>query len=328
MKDKLLDFLACPVCGGEILMPYVSRYEGLEIIDAILSCKKCLREYKVKAGIPRFADVPKNEDKKLLTARNFGWQWAHFTQTDEKYESQLLDWLQPVKPDFFEEKIVLEGGCGKGRHTTLAAKWGAREVIGIDLSESVEIAFERTKNLPNVHIVQADIFRLPFKRVFDYTFSVGVIHHTPNPKKAFLSIASKVKAGGAISVWVYGAENNEWIVKYVSPIRESLTSRISPSLLFHFSKIPTLAVFLASKFVYRPLSKVFHNRKFFYQDYMLYLSEFGWREQHNIVFDHLTAPVTFYITRSEFEKWWEEANAREVKITWCHENSWSGFGIL
>ncbi len=81
------------------------------------------------------------EQDKAETAENFGWQWTHFTQEDEKYAEQFLGWLQPVKPEFFAGKIVLEGGCGKGRHTTLAAHWGAKEVVGIDLSAAVETAF-------------------------------------------------------------------------------------------------------------------------------------------------------------------------------------------
>ncbi|MBN8129440.1 methyltransferase domain-containing protein, partial [Vibrio vulnificus] len=78
---------------------------------------------------------------------------------------------------------------------------------GIDLGAGVESAFALTRNLPNAHIVQCDIFKLPLKRAFDYAFTVGVLHHTPDPKKAFLSLAGKVKAGGHISAWVYGAEN-------------------------------------------------------------------------------------------------------------------------
>ncbi|NJM52695.1 MAG: hypothetical protein HC846_04440 [Blastocatellia bacterium] len=159
MKEKLLDLLACPTCGGDILMPYASKYEDKEIIEAVLSCKKCSREYKVERGVPRFANLDKIEQDKAETAENFGWQWNHFTQEDEKYNDQFLGWLQPVKPEFFKDKLVLEGGCGKGRHTSLAAHWGAKEIVGIDLSSAVESAFQATKHLPNAHIIQADILQ-------------------------------------------------------------------------------------------------------------------------------------------------------------------------
>jgi uncharacterized protein YbaR (Trm112 family) len=328
MKEKLLDLLACPTCGGDILLAYASKYEEKEIIEGVLSCRKCDREYKVVRGVPRFADLSRIEEDKAETAENFGWQWTHFTQEDVKYPQQFLGWLQPVTPDFFQGKLVLEGGCGKGRHTKLAAEWGAKEIVGIDLGDGVESAFALTRHLPNAHIVQCDIFRLPLRKVFDYAFSVGVLHHTPDPKKAFLSLASKVHKEGHISAWVYGAENNEWITRYVNPIREGFTSRISQPLLYQLSKLPTLSLFLGTKLIYRPANTIAKPlaRRLFYNDYMNHLADFGWREQHNIVFDHLVAPTAFYISREEFASWWKEIGAEDAEIVWHNRNSWCGFG--
>ncbi|MEJ7862248.1 MAG: methyltransferase domain-containing protein [Pyrinomonadaceae bacterium] len=330
MKEKLLDLLACPSCGGDILLVHVGARVQKEIIEGVLSCKKCEREYKITRGVPRFAALDKIEQDKADTAENFGWQWTHFTQEDPKYAEQFLGWLQPVKKDFFGGKIVLEGGCGKGRHTTLAADWGAKEVVGIDLSAAVETAFQVTKDLPNAHILQADIFKLPLKKTFDYAFSVGVLHHTPDPKKAFVSLASKVKKSGHVSAWIYGAENNEWITRYVNPIRESFTSKMGQPTLYQLSKLPTLSVFLASKLIYRPLNKGAKPLadKLFYNEYLNHLGTFGWREQHNIVFDHLVAPTAFYISKTEFEDWWKQINAENVEIIWHNKNSWCGFGQI
>ena len=328
MKEKLLDLLACPTCGGDILLAYASKYDGNEIMEAVLTCKKCTREYKVVRGVPRFADLGKIEEDKAETAENFGWQWKHFTQEDTKYADQFLGWLQPVKSEFFKDKIILEGGCGKGRHTKLAAEWGAKDVVGIDLGDGVESAFALTRDLPNAHIVQCDIFKLPLKKAFDYAFSVGVLHHTPDPKKAFISLASKVKKDGHVSAWVYGAENNEWITNYVDPVRTGFTSQISQPVLYQLSKLPTLGLFLTTKLVYRPLnaaSKPLADR-LFYNEYLNHLGTFGWREQHNIVFDHLVAPTAFYISEDAFQGWWNEIAAEDVEITWHNENSWCGFG--
>lgn len=330
MKERLLDLLACPTCGGDLHLAYASKYEEKEIIEGVLTCRKCTREYKIVRGVPRFADLGKIEEDKAETAQNFGWQWTHFTQEDTKYSEQFLGWLQPVKPEFFKDKIVLEGGCGKGRHTKLAAEWGAKDVVGIDLGDGVESAFQLTRDLPNAHIVQCDIFKLPLKKVFDYAFSVGVLHHTPDPKAAFVSLASKVKKGGHVSAWIYGAENNEWITKYVDPIRVGFTSKISQPVLYQLSKLPTLSLFLATKLLYRPMNVAAKPvaKYLFYNDYMNHLGSFGWREQHNIVFDHLVAPTAFYISKPEFEEWWNEINADEVEIVWHNRNSWCGFGRI
>ncbi|HEX8198129.1 MAG TPA: methyltransferase domain-containing protein [Pyrinomonadaceae bacterium] len=328
MKERLLELLACPTCGGEIAVAEIVEKENAEIISAKLICENCRQDFPVIRGVPRFAELDKIEPDKAETARNFGWQWTRFTQEDERYAEQFLGWLQPVKPDFFRGKIVLEAGCGKGRHTKLAAEWGAQEIVGVDLGDGVESAFELTKNLPNAHIVQADIFKLPFKRAFDYAFSVGVLHHTPDPKKSFVSLAAKVKSGGHISAWVYGAENNEWITRFVNPVRESFTSKLDLPMLFLLSAVPTFAVFLSTKLIYRPLNRTVKPlaRHLFYNEYLNHLGSFGWREQHNIVFDHLVAPTAFYISKPEFEIWWREINARDVKIIWHNQNSWCGFG--
>jgi SAM-dependent methyltransferase len=330
MKERLLDLLACPLCGGDILLAYANKYEDKEIIDAVLSCAKCTREFKVVRGVPRFADLEKIESEKAETAENFGWQWTHFTQEDARYADQFLGWLQPVRPEFFKDKVILEGGCGKGRHTRLAAEWGARDIVGIDLGDGVESAFQLTRDLPNAHIVQCDIFKLPLKPRFDYAFSIGVLHHTPDPKAAFISLASKVKKGGYISAWVYGAENNGWIKTVVNPVREKFTSRISQPMLYQLSKLPTLVLFLTTKLLYRPANVLAPSvaRHLFYNDYLDHLADFGWREQHNIVFDHLVAPTAFYISKPEFENWWQDLGASDVKITWHNKNSWCGFGSI
>jgi hypothetical protein len=129
---------------------------------------------------------------------------------------------------------------------------------------------------------------------------------------------------------VYGAENNEWITKYVNPVRERFTSRIRQPLLYQLSKLPTLSVFLATKLVYRPLNSAAKPlaSRLFYNDYMNHLGGFGWREQHNIVFDHLVAPTAFYISQTEFEDWWNEIGSKHPEITWYNSNSWCGFGRI
>jgi len=263
--------------------------------------------------------------------RKFGWQWTHFTQADERYAEQFLAWIAPVRPEFFANKVMLEGGCGKGRHTQLAASWGAREVIGIDLSEAVESAFAATRGTPNAHVVQADIYKLPFPQIFDYAFSVGVLHHLPDPRAGFKSLAEKVKPGGHLSAWVYGAENNEWITRWINPLRKGLTSRIIHAHCCTCQKLPTAALYLATKLIYRPLNRRGNGaiaQHLFYNDYLKAISAFGWREQHTIVFDHLVAPTASTFRVRSSKTGWREISANDVQISWHNKNSWRGFGEI
>jgi SAM-dependent methyltransferase len=330
MKHSLLQYLQCPECAGALELNATER-DGVEIMEGELLCKSGAHHFPILRGIPRFASLAQVATDKAETAARFGWQWTHFTQADERYADQFLAWIAPVRPDFFADKVVLEGGCGKGRHTQLAASWGARDVIGIDLSEAVESAFAATRSTPNAHVVQADIYKLPFPRIFDYAFSVGVLHHLPDPRAGFRSLAGKVKPGGHLSAWVYGAENNEWITRWINPLRKGLTSRINPRALLHLSKLPTFALYLATKLVYRPLNHVGNGaiaQHLFYNDYLQAISNFGWREQHTIVFDHLVAPTAFYISREQFVEWWRDIDVPDAEISWHNKNSWRGFGKI
>jgi SAM-dependent methyltransferase len=331
MKRKLLDYLRCPSCASALLLSVASTEEA-EIMEGQLACDSCQKKFPIVRGIPRFGTPEKLDAEKAATAENFGWQWQHFVQGDELYADQFLGWIAPVQPRFFQDKVVLEGGCGKGRHTQLAATWGAHDVIGVDLSEAVETAFAATRSLENAHIVQADIYHLPFARVFDYAFSVGVLHHLPDPRAGFRSLATKVKDGGYLSAWVYGAESNEWITRFVDPLRKKFSSRMNHRALLQLSKLPTAVVYLATKLIYGPLNRSSGGSKLarhlFYNDYLSAISQFGWREQHTIVFDHLVAPTSHYIHRKDFDDWWREIGAKELTVGWHNRNSWRGFARI
>lgn len=332
MKKKLLDYLACPSCGGDLNLAAEREVDGNEIIDGELSCTSCDARFPITCGVPRFARLDEIDPLKAATAEGFGFEWKHFTQEDDRYHDQFLGWIEPVKPEFFKDKVVLDVGCGKGRHMSLAQDWGAREIIGLDLSDAVETAFAMAKDFENLHVVQADLCHPPLKRVFDYAYSVGVIDHIPEPIVGFRAVASKIKPGGHFSVWVYGAENNEWITGIVTPLRERFTSKISPAALLHLSKLPTAALFAVTKLVYGPLNRTNAGSaiasRLFYNDYMNTISKFGWREQHTIVFDHLVAPTAAYSTREEFETWWRDIAAEDVRIGWHNKNSWRGTGRM
>ena len=103
--------------------------------------------------------------------------------------------------------IVLDAGCGMGRYLRVAAEWGADTVVGVDLSRAVEAARELSAEFRSVQVAQADLFRTPFASgSFDRIYSLGVLDHTPDPRRAFLELARLLKPGGRIAIWVYQVE--------------------------------------------------------------------------------------------------------------------------
>lgn len=298
-------------------------------MEGSLDCPSCKTRYEISRGVPRLLpDAEHVPDSAQRTVERFGKEWNDFDFLSHHYEAQFLAWIHPVMPADFQGKIVLEGGCGKGRHSALAAAFGAKDVIAVDLSSAVDAAFRNTHNMPNVHVVQADLFHLPVpKASVDLAFSVGVLHHTHDPEGSFRALVSRVKPGGRVAAWVYGYENNEWIVRFVDPVRQTLTSRLPHSVVFQASKLPAAVLLAAARGIYRPLSKEPLSPigdKLFYRAYINSIASFPFNEIHSIVHDHLTPPLAQYLKREEFEAWFSALGLEDVVIGWHNENSWRG----
>ena len=157
MKERLLPYLACPACGGVIRLLSIARRDGAEILEGDLDCESCARHYPVIRGVPRFASLDVIEADKAATAENFGFSWQHFTQTDERYAEQFLGWLTPVRPEFSKDKLVLEGGYGKGRDTRLSPARCARELIAGVLRAALGRAFAAHGHVQARHVISADL---------------------------------------------------------------------------------------------------------------------------------------------------------------------------
>lgn len=326
MKERLLQYVVCPACHSDLRLTATQRDEK-EIIEGSLTCVSCSTVYPITGGIPRF--VKEVSEDKQKTAAAFGYEWTHFTEMHETYEAQFLDWISPIQPEFFKNKVVLDAGCGIGRHMYYAAKYGAKDVIGVDLSQAVETSYKQVGQVfENAHIVQADIFALPFRPgTFDFGYSIGVLHHLPDPQAGFNAVAGVIKPGGSIFGWVYGHENNAIIHYFIDPLRKSLTRYLPHGLLTGISFVFAVILQFIVKAIYRPLNAL-GVKGLPYQDYFVHISDFNFRTNYSIVFDHLVAPTAFYIRREDYESWFKALHLEDIKLSWRNRNSWRGYGVI
>ncbi len=323
MRETALEYLACPHCSSDLRL-HVDAREGDHVMAGSLTCSADGHAFAIRAGVPRFATAV--DAVETRTAAAFGWEWTRYRELAERYRQQFLDWLRPVDADFFHGKVVLEAGCGKGRHSALAATFGARAVIAMDLSDAVDAAFANTRDTPSIHVVQADLKMPPTGRAFDFAFSIGVLHHLPVPEAGFHAMVSRLRPGGRISVWVYGRENNGWIVHGITPIRERITSRMPFPLLNLVAGMLTVPLFLITRGLYGPTGGRLLGLRLPYGPYLSYIAPFPFREQHSIVFDHLVAPVAHYLRREEVSAWFADAGLADVHVEHHNANSWRAFG--
>lgn len=194
MKQELLERLRCPVSGQRL------RLDVLEpTADAIengwLVSEDGQHRYPIRNGIPRFVPEANYAD-------NFGMQWNHFRQTQlDSYSGHPISANRFWKatgwhPEDMKGKWVLDAGCGAGRFAEVALNAGAH-VVALDYSSAVNACYANLKRHPNLHVVQGDIFALPFERgSFPFVYSLGVLQHTPDVAKAFAALPPMVASGG------------------------------------------------------------------------------------------------------------------------------------
>ncbi len=218
---RALDLLVCPACKSGLALTVHSQ-DNTDIMEGLLSCGACHLAYPIRRGVPRFVDDG-------AYAASFGYQWNRFwdVQLDSRngtsQSATTLDGTIGWRPKDYAGRLVLDAGVGAGRFAEIVAARGA-EVVGIDLTEAVDAAFRHFGQLDNVHLIQADIFSMPFRNeTFDLAYSIGVIYHTRDPREAFARVAATVKKGGGLAIYLYAAY---WIGNHFSDIMRSITTRL------------------------------------------------------------------------------------------------------
>ena len=133
--------------------------------------------------------------------------WPLNRETDEEMGWRLK--CLGITPQDYQGKRVLDMGCGTGEYALWYAMNGAQSVTGIDLSDgSLSLARQRKEEsrVDNAEFVKMDILNcsLPDNH-FDYSFSVGVLHHTGAPERGFEQLVRVTKPGGIVIVSLYNS---------------------------------------------------------------------------------------------------------------------------
>lgn len=206
---------------------------GVTLAGDTWVCPNCAARFPIVRGVARFVDSQEYTD-------SFGFQWNYFakSQLDSANGTTRSRDTFVEKTGFTLEELrgkrVLDAGCGMGRFAEVAMQAGA-EVHAVDLSAAVEAAQKNLAGKGNITFYQGDILNLPFAEgTFDYIYSIGVLHHTPSTKRAFLSLVPLLRPGGRISIWVYSTKLRLMIG---AEIMRPITSRLPKPLLLKICRV-------------------------------------------------------------------------------------------
>ncbi len=203
MKRDYLSFLCCPACQAALSVDGTEDERGV-IASGTLACTGagCGRSYPIVNAVPRFVQHGRY-------ASSFGAQWRTFARTQldgPRSKESRLRWDTEVgwTADDVAGKLVVEFGSGAGRFVDVVSRLGAKLAVGVDITDAVDASQENLGGRGNCFFVQADFFRPPIRRAsMDLGYSIGVMHHTPEPEEAFNQLVATIRESGSVAVGLY-----------------------------------------------------------------------------------------------------------------------------
>ena len=162
------------------------------------------KEFKTENRVIRCFDVPvENIDPK--TVSSFGDEWKAFHGFDAKDLKLTGDMYFDIVTDRMlnDQSVVIDIGCGSGRFIKyLEGRYN--KIVGMDPSQAIFAADNLIGKNDKVELVMASTDAIPFPDYhFDFGYSLGVLHHIPDTKKALNDCVKKIKPGGFFLLYLY-----------------------------------------------------------------------------------------------------------------------------
>ncbi len=356
MKNILLQLVVCPLCQGKLTAESFHDAESSEIESGVIRCA-CGTSYAIIGGIPRLlppvlqgmlwemhpeffhsyrARLPKEllpaevmlpekssgdfaTKAQLDTARSFGYEWQAFSEMLPDYESNFRWYFERFAPDSFKGKRILDAGCGTGRHTYHMAQSGAGEVVAMDFSQAIEVAARNNSENQNTHFVQADIYHPPFPPdSFDFVYSLGVLHHLPDPEKGFRTLLPLLRAGGYMNIYLYWNLEGEpaWrraALSVVTSLRR-VTTKMPHALLKKLSWLIAAGFQVAFVLPARAFAHFERTRSLADRVPLGHYRKYSFRVLYTDQFDRFSAPIENRYSRADVERWFKQEDLNDIVI--------------
>ncbi len=344
MKQTLLSLIVCPDCYTPLDWVTCDDAHDEPDADGFLTCREGHR-FPVIQGIPRFlkgaafsalcqrypeyfrraagegwlaTSPPVAADVLVQTIDRFGFEWTEYA--DYKADN-FARFLAPARSHLAPGMIVLDAGCGAGRHLLELAEIGV-DVVGVDVSWAVESAWQRARRQPRVHVIQADLCRLPFREsTFDFIYSLGVLHHLSDPPQGLRGLVRVLRPAGLLLAWIYMRTPRKVAIE---PLRR-LVGCFSPRSIAAISWLLAAAEYgfvIAPYAATRRLRKNGARSRFIPRRIQEY-AELGFRVSRIDWYDRLAAPVSQPMTHEQAQALIMLAELCEQEVRAVDDSWWA-----
>jgi SAM-dependent methyltransferase len=186
-------------------------------------------------------------DNQSQTEKIFSDKWTEVEQyknVEKLYEFQFewflklygFDSRENLQNYLYGKPVIVDTGCGLGYKAAWFAELSPQStVIGIDISDAVNLAAKNFSHLPNLYFLKADIADTGLRtNSIDFVVCDQVIMHTEIPEKTFAHLAGLTKPAGEFACYVYSkkALPRELIDDYF----RKATHKISNEEMWKFSE--------------------------------------------------------------------------------------------
>jgi len=221
-SDKILATLQAPGGGA------------LEIADGGLRDRETGRVFPDQNGVPSLFAAEASEVTTRVKAFYEENPFPSYDGLEDFGKLVHKGFQNPFSAELLDavgfNKLVLECGCGTGQLSHFL-QLNNNHVLGVDMSlASLKLAVDhkRRNALARCGFAQMNLFDLAIKDAsFDVVIAHGVLHHTRDAKRAFMSVARKAKPGGIVMVGLYN-----WYARVPTWLRSKVIGTLGPNIDF------------------------------------------------------------------------------------------------
>ena len=267
-----------------------------------------------------------NVDRDVVAG--FGDEWTRFDQDglkDSEADQIFQDYFSQFPWDLITAKSVgADFGCGSGRWAKLVAHRVGR-LHCIDASHAaLQVAKRNLAASPNCVFHCASVEEAPIApQSLDFGYSLGVLHHTPDPAEALSACARFLKPGAPFLVYLYYRFDNRprWfrMIWLCSEFLRSVVSRSPHFVRFVISQV--LATFL-----YWPLARLSQALRAFGKDVsalpLSYYADKSFYVMRTDALDRFGTRLEHRFTRVEITEMMQRAGLERISFSdsapfWC-----------